>query len=42
MLLAAAVITFVGALDDRFDLPPAVKLLGQFVAAAIACTSASR
>ena len=26
VLLAAAVITLVGALDDRFDLPPAVKL----------------
>jgi len=36
VLLAAAVITLVGALDDRFDLPPAVKLAGQIVAAAIA------
>ena len=35
MLLAAAVITVVGALDDRFDLPPAVKLAGQVVAAVI-------
>jgi UDP-GlcNAc:undecaprenyl-phosphate GlcNAc-1-phosphate transferase len=35
LLLAAAVITFVGALDDRFELPPAIKLLGQFAAAVI-------
>jgi UDP-GlcNAc:undecaprenyl-phosphate GlcNAc-1-phosphate transferase len=35
VLLAAAVITLVGALDDRFDLPPGVKLAGQFVAAVI-------
>lgn len=35
VLLAAAVITFVGALDDRFDLPPAIKLLGQLVTAVI-------
>jgi len=35
MLLAAAVITLVGALDDRFDLPPAVKLAGQVAAALI-------
>ncbi len=35
VLLAAAVITLVGALDDRFDLPPGVKLLGQVVAAVI-------
>jgi UDP-GlcNAc:undecaprenyl-phosphate GlcNAc-1-phosphate transferase len=33
---AAAVIVAVGALDDRFDLPPAVKLLGQIAAAGIA------
>src|SRR5437879_13014519 len=33
VLLAAAVITLVGALDDRFELPPAVKLGGQVVAA---------
>src|SRR6516165_10814470 len=32
VLLGAAVITFVGALDDRFDLHPAVKLLGQVLA----------
>ena len=32
---AAALITFVGALDDRFDLSPAVKLAGQVVAAVI-------
>ncbi len=36
ILLAAAVITVVGALDDRFDLPPGVKLAGQVVAALIA------
>ncbi len=35
MLLAAAVITLVGALDDRFELPPAVKLAGQVAAALI-------
>src|SRR5271154_3832476 len=29
VLLAATVITIVGALDDRFDLHPALKLLGQ-------------
>ena len=28
-------ITLVGALDDRFDLHPAVKLLGQVLAAVI-------
>jgi UDP-GlcNAc:undecaprenyl-phosphate GlcNAc-1-phosphate transferase len=36
VLLAACVITIVGALDDRFDLPPGAKLLGQIAAAAIA------
>ncbi|HYM65992.1 MAG TPA: MraY family glycosyltransferase, partial [Patescibacteria group bacterium] len=35
VLIAAALITLVGALDDRFDLPPAVKLAGQVVAAVI-------
>jgi UDP-GlcNAc:undecaprenyl-phosphate/decaprenyl-phosphate GlcNAc-1-phosphate transferase len=35
VLVAAALITFVGALDDRFDLPPAVKLVGQIAAAVI-------
>ncbi|HMH48130.1 MAG TPA: undecaprenyl/decaprenyl-phosphate alpha-N-acetylglucosaminyl 1-phosphate transferase, partial [Solirubrobacteraceae bacterium] len=35
VLLAAAVITLVGALDDRFDLPPFVKLAGQVLAAVI-------
>ncbi len=35
VLLAAAVITVVGALDDRFDLHPVVKLLGQVLAAVI-------
>jgi UDP-GlcNAc:undecaprenyl-phosphate/decaprenyl-phosphate GlcNAc-1-phosphate transferase len=35
VLLGAAVITLVGALDDRFDLHPAVKLAGQVLAAVI-------
>ena len=35
ILLGAALITLVGALDDRFDLHPAVKLLGQLAAAVI-------
>jgi UDP-GlcNAc:undecaprenyl-phosphate/decaprenyl-phosphate GlcNAc-1-phosphate transferase len=35
VLIAAGLITLVGALDDRFDLPPAVKLLGQLLAAVI-------
>jgi len=35
VLLGAAVITVVGAFDDRFDLHPAVKLLGQILAAVI-------
>jgi UDP-GlcNAc:undecaprenyl-phosphate/decaprenyl-phosphate GlcNAc-1-phosphate transferase len=35
VLIAAAVITLIGALDDRFDLPPVVKLAGQVVAAVI-------
>ncbi len=35
VLLAAAVITIVGALDDRYDLPPLVKLAGQIAAAVI-------
>ncbi len=35
VLLAAAVITLVGAIDDRFELPPIVKLAGQLVAAVI-------
>lgn len=33
---AAILITVVGALDDRFSLPPGVKLLGQVAAAVIA------
>jgi UDP-GlcNAc:undecaprenyl-phosphate/decaprenyl-phosphate GlcNAc-1-phosphate transferase len=36
VLIAAGVITLVGALDDRFDLPPSVKLAGQVLAAVIA------
>jgi UDP-GlcNAc:undecaprenyl-phosphate/decaprenyl-phosphate GlcNAc-1-phosphate transferase len=35
VLIAAALITVVGALDDRFDLPPIVKLAGQIAAAVI-------
>ncbi|HWI21713.1 MAG TPA: MraY family glycosyltransferase [Baekduia sp.] len=35
ILLGAVVIALVGALDDRFDLPPALKLLGQIGAASI-------
>ncbi len=35
VLLGATVITVVGALDDRFDLPPWVKLTGQVLAAVI-------
>jgi UDP-GlcNAc:undecaprenyl-phosphate GlcNAc-1-phosphate transferase len=36
VLVAAAVITAVGAVDDRFDLPPGAKLAGQISAAVIA------
>jgi UDP-GlcNAc:undecaprenyl-phosphate GlcNAc-1-phosphate transferase len=35
VLIAAVLITLVGALDDRFELPPAVKLTGQVFAAVI-------
>jgi UDP-GlcNAc:undecaprenyl-phosphate/decaprenyl-phosphate GlcNAc-1-phosphate transferase len=35
VLLGAGVITLVGALDDRFDLHPAVKLVGQVLAAVL-------
>jgi UDP-GlcNAc:undecaprenyl-phosphate GlcNAc-1-phosphate transferase len=35
VLIAAALITVVGAIDDRTDLPPAIKLAGQIAAAAI-------
>lgn len=35
IVLGAVVIAVVGALDDRFDLHPAVKLLGQVAAAAV-------
>src|SRR2546429_6145543 len=35
VLLATGVITLVGALDDRFDLSPLVKLAGQVLAAVI-------
>jgi UDP-GlcNAc:undecaprenyl-phosphate/decaprenyl-phosphate GlcNAc-1-phosphate transferase len=36
ILLAAALITLVGALDDRFDFHPLVKLIGQIAAAVVA------
>ena len=35
VMLGAALITLVGALDDRFELPPPVKLAGQMLAAVI-------
>ena len=35
VLLGAGVITLVGALDDRFELPPVLKLAGQVLAAVI-------
>lgn len=35
IVLGAIVVTIVGALDDRYDLAPRWKLLGQFVAAGI-------
>lgn len=35
VLMGATVITFIGALDDRFDLMPGVKLGGQILAAVI-------
>ncbi len=35
VMLGAALITLVGALDDRFELPPLVKLAGQILAAVI-------
>jgi UDP-GlcNAc:undecaprenyl-phosphate GlcNAc-1-phosphate transferase len=39
ILAGAALIALVGALDDRFDLPPGVKLAGQIVAATIPVAS---
>ena len=36
ILAAAALITLVGALDDRFDFHPAIKLIGQVAAAVVA------
>jgi UDP-GlcNAc:undecaprenyl-phosphate GlcNAc-1-phosphate transferase len=39
ILAAAALITIVGALDDVFDMHPAVKLLGQIAAAVVLVTS---
>lgn len=35
ILAGAIIVTLVGALDDRFDLPAAVKFIGQIVAATI-------
>ena len=35
ILAAAALITLVGFFDDRFELPPIIKLAGQFVAAGV-------
>ncbi len=35
ILAGAVVIALVGAMDDRFDLPPVVKFIGQIVAATI-------
>jgi UDP-GlcNAc:undecaprenyl-phosphate GlcNAc-1-phosphate transferase len=39
ILAAAALITLVGALDDVFDLHPAIKLVGQIAAAVVLVTS---
>src|SRR5215207_389139 len=39
ILAGAIVIALVGALDDRFDLPPGVKLAGQVIAATIPVAS---
>jgi UDP-GlcNAc:undecaprenyl-phosphate GlcNAc-1-phosphate transferase len=39
ILAAAALITIVGALDDIYDMHPAVKLLGQIAAAVVLVTS---
>ncbi|MDA0181493.1 undecaprenyl/decaprenyl-phosphate alpha-N-acetylglucosaminyl 1-phosphate transferase [Solirubrobacter phytolaccae] len=39
ILAAAALITIVGALDDRFDLPPVVKFAGQIAAAVVLVAS---
>ena len=42
ILTAAALITIVGALDDWLDIPPVVKLGGQFAAATVLVTSGVR
>jgi UDP-GlcNAc:undecaprenyl-phosphate/decaprenyl-phosphate GlcNAc-1-phosphate transferase len=39
ILLGAAAIALIGAADDKWDLPPVVKLTGQFAAAAIPVAS---
>lgn len=38
LLVAGTIVLVVGALDDIYHLDPALKLLGQFVAAAVACS----
>ena len=39
-LVAAGLLVLIGALDDRFDLPPSVRLVTQATAALIVCLSA--
>jgi len=39
-LVAAALLVAVGALDDRFDIPPSVRLIAQATAALIVCLGA--
>jgi UDP-GlcNAc:undecaprenyl-phosphate GlcNAc-1-phosphate transferase len=39
ILAGAVVMSLIGALDDRFDLPPAAKLVGQIAAASIPVAS---
>lgn len=39
-LTAAGILTAVGAIDDRFDLPPQVRLIGQGTAALLLCLGA--
>lgn len=39
ILIGAAVAALLGALDDKFDLPPSIKLAGQLLAAAIPVAS---
>jgi UDP-GlcNAc:undecaprenyl-phosphate GlcNAc-1-phosphate transferase len=42
MLIGGAIVTLVGALDDRYDLSPKVKLLGQVIAATVVVASGVR